>query len=440
MKQEAQAWRPIQYLGSKLRSLDSVLDIGGQLPGSGRVTDLFSGTTVVAQAFAATGAQVTAVDVAGYSQVFARALLGIDRTEGDVGHAARLVAKRAAERAESTPLRRWLEGEDAAVAAADGAKLLDLSVSVPQVWRRADANRHEAVALDRVGSGAGGSGFRHGMVCQSHYAGTYLGVRQAVEIDALRVELEHALRDQAITSWQHDVMLTAVLHLASSASFSAGKHFAQPHNIASGKRSAFLEQRILGDRSRGVLRDFSSTVEVVEAQARPKGEGHYALRSEMEDLNSADLRSGGVVYADPPYTAQQYSRFYHVLDVIVDYQTPELQMHRGRVTKGLYPDGKHKSRFCSRRQARGAFRDLATLVRESESSLVLSYSASTGRSTGNGRMVSLEGLVGDLRKWLPSYRIGEHGMSHRYRKFNAEDQTNEAARDVEVLIVAEAPC
>lgn len=67
--------RPIHYLGSKLRILDT---IGGAVdsvsPGNGRICDLFSGSGTVSRYFAHTR-PVTAVDIQEYSRVLCSAVL-----------------------------------------------------------------------------------------------------------------------------------------------------------------------------------------------------------------------------------------------------------------------------------------------------------------------------------------------------------------------------
>ncbi|MGA1074247.1 MAG: DNA adenine methylase [Ilumatobacteraceae bacterium] len=75
----------IKYLGSK-RRLVPVLAGLCERSGARTVLDLFTGTTRVAQAFKATGAHVTAVDSARYSEVFARTWIETDG--GSTGPAA----------------------------------------------------------------------------------------------------------------------------------------------------------------------------------------------------------------------------------------------------------------------------------------------------------------------------------------------------------------
>ena len=71
--------RVIKYLGSK-RRLVPVLTRLCEAAGARTALDLFTGTTRVAQAFKRTGAHVTAVDTARYSEVFARAYVETDAT------------------------------------------------------------------------------------------------------------------------------------------------------------------------------------------------------------------------------------------------------------------------------------------------------------------------------------------------------------------------
>jgi adenine-specific DNA-methyltransferase len=74
----------IKYLGSK-RRLVPVLTRLCETADARTALDLFTGTTRVAQAFKRTGARVTAVDSARYSDVFARTYVTTDAREVDLG-------------------------------------------------------------------------------------------------------------------------------------------------------------------------------------------------------------------------------------------------------------------------------------------------------------------------------------------------------------------
>lgn len=67
----------IKYLGSKRRLISQLTQILDQAEAT-TALDLFTGTTRVAQAFKGRGAEVTAVDVARYSEVFAKCYVETD--------------------------------------------------------------------------------------------------------------------------------------------------------------------------------------------------------------------------------------------------------------------------------------------------------------------------------------------------------------------------
>lgn len=72
----------IKYLGSKRRLVPVLTDLYSRSQ-STRVLDLFTGTTRVAQALKASGAQVTAVDSARYSEVFGKCWISLCESEID---------------------------------------------------------------------------------------------------------------------------------------------------------------------------------------------------------------------------------------------------------------------------------------------------------------------------------------------------------------------
>ena len=101
------AYRPIQYLGNKLRVLDEICDAADVLfPGGGDIADLFTGSTIVAQALADRGHRLTAVDSQLYCKVLATAFLSIDRKEKEFCFAEEIIDGARAECIE-TPCGPW---------------------------------------------------------------------------------------------------------------------------------------------------------------------------------------------------------------------------------------------------------------------------------------------------------------------------------------------
>ncbi len=423
-------FRPVQFLGSKTRVLPALLSaIETEVGGRGAVCDIFTGTSIVAQGIARAGYNVAAFDALNHCANFARALLGVDRVGDELVPPAGVLSP--LDESWTSVWDWWLAAEDAALDAGDAEALMWIYTAIPQTWRQEGADRAIAGFL---------SEFRPrtlpapGLI-SAHYAGTYFSLRQAIEIDVLRLQVAEAVSAGRLSSWQESVMLTALLSAASECVFSAGKHYAQPHRIRDGKDLSFVRRRILADRRKSILRLFGERLQIINDTALT-GQGHQASRATLEDLADATDRIGEVdaIYADPPYTAQQYSRFYHVPEIITSYRVPELQLVSGEVTRGIYPVTRHKSRFCSRRDAPAAFNDLCRLATAKRATLLVSYSYSRNGETGNKRSIDLDQLRGLLGHHFK--HVTEHDLEVTYRQFNATSASLEARSDAEILMVA----
>lgn len=423
-------FRPIQYLGNKLRALPEILDAGAALiGGQGRVADLFTGTTVVAQGFAGRGYKVTAADTQRYAAIFATAMLGIGRRPGDSCSFATL--SRIGITAPNDDLsHRWASffvREDEAISRAHAAGLSALNAELPSIWRGPNHPFREHIEAEQRRSA-----FGELPLLTEIYAGSYFGVRQALFLDALRQNAELALTAGHLTDWQYAAALTALMSAASAAAHSAGKHFAQPLNAGSLRNERFLSGRLLQDRRIDIEREFAAACDAINAQAVSSDAGHQAWLGPAEGF----VASGEVAdlyYLDPPYTAQQYSRFYHVLETICTYEYPQL-FENGALTTGLYPSNRYKSAFSSKRKAPKAFKTIISAATAGRAAVVISYSQSAAASRGNARMITLEQLLDLCAVEFGHANVEWFQLSHRYRQFNSTSASNALRDDPEILI------
>lgn len=431
-------YRPLQYLGAKGRAATPIAEAVARLapPGS-RVVDLFAGSTVVSQALAAVGFRVSAVDVQGYSGAFGRAFLGVGRPNHD--RSSSLVHELHETAPQSpwlTAAREWVEKEDWACGNADADSLIDISRTVPQIWRRTTAKQLEPL-FQQMETLVGQSAHSVPALLGTHYAGTYLGIRQAGELDRARSGIERMLSRGRIGPWEEALLLTGLIGALSDVVFSAGKHFAQPYQLSASKELTFARGRILRDRSIDVWESLAKHISRIERAASPDA-GHEVLTTSMEELLARDKPIlADVIYADPPYTAQQYSRFYHLPETVASYRVPELQTRDGNVTRGLYPTGRFKSRFCSKRQAPSAFRDLLALADRSGAHLVLSYSQSKSGSSGNDRMLNLDQTIEECMGQFGAGAVEVTELNFQYRQFNATEAAVAGRQDLEYLIACQ---
>jgi adenine-specific DNA-methyltransferase len=429
--------RPYQYMGAKLRALDAIVDVALEVaPRGGRAIDLFTGSSVVAQAFARAGFLVDAYDALTFCATSAGAILGCERCDGETlsSYAAQFAS--AVDLAISqTAFAKWLTDESKALADRDGARLLSIGATLPQIWRPSSASTAIHELFSRVHDGQHQSQ-KSPPIATTFYAGSYFGIRQAIEIDALR----NAIEVLALSRWQRDAALCCLTTAMSLAAFTPGKHFAQPHKIDQAKDLSFHQERALADRSISVLGVFLDTCAKLDELPYRHAHGHRALQSQLENLQpNAVPTDVAVVYADPPYTAQQYSRFYHVPESITTGRVPRLQIHRGHITSGLYPADRFKSRFCSKTDSCRAFRDLFAFTKDLNVPIVISYAQSGSGKSGNERMVSLDFLTATLKS--SGFRdIAVRTLHHAYRQMNHSRRAVIGRDDQELLITGVPSC
>lgn len=409
-------FRPVQYLGNKLRVLDEIRTTTSQLVQlNSRVADLFTGTTVVAQALAADGYTVTAVDTQTYSETFGRAMLGIARAKGENIHNADLAKEIDGQLINRTrgAWRKALEREDEALASHDAAALRDLYESLPLSWR-----------------GKEGSTDPHTIT--TVYAGTYFGIRQALTLDALHASAAEQLKLGQISSWQQAGLKTALMYAASLAVHSAGKHFAQPLK-ASLTNARFINSRLVSDRRENISARFIEGCQKVSASLFSKDDNHCVIKDEAEHVLGT-IGPQDLYYLDPPYTAQQYSRFYHVLETLAIDGTPRLPRNVPAYS-GLYPEDRYKSAFSSRSKAPAALSGLVNAISKQGAAALISYSISAAKSNGNARMISLNEIVDMCATAFGKNKVECISMQHRYRQFNSTKNANAKRDDREVLVI-----
>jgi len=442
-------WRPVQYLGSKLRSLEAIAWAASKFatPGSA-VVDAFCGTAVVSQRLAAMGARVTAVDAGAAPCVWARALLGVGLPSGVTprGHLSALLSDfermaRSEVDARGTPWAHELEVEGRFLASRDAAGLTGHELSLPQVWRPSGATPrqqevfarwHDATRADRLIP----LGFLSGV-----FAGSYLGLRQTLQAEAMLWAASDLHAAGRADHWQYDALRMLICHALSSASYSPGKHFAQPHKRDGRKDLTFHGERLLSDRNVDLIEATVRAAEALASSTRGVDERHAVIHRRLEDLRPGDLGSVSCLYADPPYTAQQYSRFYHLLELAVDGRARELQYvgdgAARRVTSGLYARDRFLSDFCRTSTAPRALSQLVSLAHHLRAALLLSYSGSASGSTGNRRVISMEKVLDEVGRVYGPSRVEVMDVSVAYRPFRSDSV--QGRDDREYLVIANAP-
>lgn len=182
----------------------------------------------------------------------------------------------------------------------------------------------------------------------AYFSNVYFGVRQATEIDSLRHAISE-LSDPIDRSWALGALIVAT-HAVST---SYGGHFAQPYAPAERLADAGLLGRVVRLRNRSPLREFQARLRALsrasEAPVHRVETVPGPWRHALDEVARRVDPEGIVVYLDPPYRREEYSRYYHVLETLVTYTYPSASADAKVPTKRV-------ERFASEFHTRSADR------------------------------------------------------------------------------------
>lgn len=348
---------PIRYMGTKRHVVPLVQRGLSQLPAEPkRFVDLFAGTCSVATEMSAR-MPVTCADALAFPLAIARPrLLTRSGPAADIEkilrHAKTIATPRLAARSRQLKAER-----DALCGDVVGARSLLASA------RHVGNDASKAATANRAKRTGAYS------LTTLYFARGYFSTEQAVWLDAIRQAIDE-LYPASIPEMQQscsarDTALAAWLTSASRVANSPG-HTAQFLSAANASSKA----RVLRAWSRSVPNEFRQSAGILG----PIGTGEWRARNR---LIHADATTHGpsdrhhyadaVLYADPPYTKDHYSRYYHVLETLFRYDYPDSH-GQGRVRSD-----RHLSAFCYRSRVRAGFRALASKAALSGAPLLISY-------------------------------------------------------------------
>lgn len=317
----------MKYMGSKRSLLQNGLGelIEGEAAQHERVVDLFTGSAAVAWFVAErVDRPVVAVDLQHYATSLAQAVLG--RT-----------TKRSASRLEKVWLGPLRDSKKTKTTAEWRAKRTAHRVAASEVRM---ARRLSADAVEPL---------------VRAYGGHYFSPEQAAQLQRAVDTLPDDKQDRAVCR--------AALIIAASRCAAAPGHTAQPFQPTP-SALPYIESAW----SRDLPGTTAQAVEVIASKhARVKGETAVADALDVaRTLSPKDL-----VIIDPPYSAVQYSRFYHVLETIAREEVASV------AGVGRYPErsARPRSTFSLKSEARTAFAQLLDSVAEAGSSALVTFPA-----------------------------------------------------------------
>ena len=428
------SFRTIHYLGSKLRILDFIKEVVDELdPERNGVCDLFSGTGSVSQHLSHER-KIVSVDIQRYSHVICSALLNPISDEFITTFPNRINKVKYFEI--FSPLIHFEKN------IINGAKGLDLELVCNFLENSslisAILNEVNGASLELKKAFAEtiynlNDFDEKSFLATKYLGGVYFSYEQATILDAILFEINKSEKKY------HNILLAALLSTASDIVNTVGKQFAQPirPRNKNGLPKRDIVKQLRKDRNLDVIGLYKNWLTKYSRQEATFN-NHKVWNVDYKEALLALADDVKIIYADPPYTRDHYSRFYHGLETLSLMDYPEISKTKiggtEHLSRGLYRMEREQSDFCIRSKASKAFEELFRLVSERDKILILSYSPYDKSKGAHPRVVEIELLKELGKKYFHSIEVRSIGkFSHS--KLNRTDLHLDAEEAAEVLII-----
>lgn len=199
-----------------------------------------------------------------------------------------------------------------------------------------------------------------------YYSGSYFSIEQSIHIDTI-VQTIHSINKKINV----DVLYSCLFFAMKECVFSKDGHMAQPLNPEKNSTRHFKQRKkSISDLFYKKLEEF-----IIYADDIDHNE-HTILNQDLSEILENDVlvkRNVKLVYADPPYTDMQYSRYYHLLNVAAKYEYPKPTIFQSNYTIGLYTDGRNQSDLSKKSSAKRKLNELFKYCKKNNIILALSY-------------------------------------------------------------------
>lgn len=244
------------------------------------------------------------------------------------------------------------------------------------------------------------------------YSDNYFGIQQAIDIDAIVKSVNLAATEEHINLDHRRWMLIALGRALLKVANSTG-HFAQYL-----KPNATTYKRHIRQRRRSVWEEWLFSI----GELHPVGDPAWRKRNRCFNEDSLALlprlrrlkQRPSVVYADPPYTDDQYSRFYHILETLLLYDYPTIS------GAGLYRGNRFVTPFSQVSKVVDAFDALLSGVAGIGADLVLSYPT-------NGLLYEAKAKPEQLLRKHFKHVERRYSATHDHSTFGASKGTQKAS-------------
>lgn len=219
---------------------------------------------------------------------------------------------------------------------------------------------------------------------EHNYVDTYFSLQQCIDIDSLRYAIEN------INSEKKYLYLVLLMNAMCKAQSSPG-HFAQ-YMDKNHNRLKKIRQLSIYDLFYAKIDEFKRFE--TSCYDNECFNLDYNVLLEQDEL----MKKVSCFYLDSPYTTDQYSRFYHILETVCRYDNPSLS------SKAKYRDNRAKSEFCYKRTVEFEFDKIIKFTARLGAKLVISYS--------NHGVISVDKLLEICYRYYDNVELKEINYKH----------------------------
>ncbi len=348
----------VSYMGTKRALASRVSAVIAKAP-PGPLLDLFSGICSIASTVAQTR-NVWCNDVQHFASTVADSFFTSPILPCNYDQAAELALPPYSLNFDVLTDRfsQALQEEAIALSSLDLSLLQSLEFTTPNISRCSKLKRERELLSENT------STFPYRLFTITFSSG-YLGLKQCIQLDSLRYAFDFLLTTSQLDKNQHKWMSLALCQAMSKVSTTTG-HFAQFMRVKPNTKKRFISQR-----RRCVWTEWLKAMHDMS----PIGTSSWRSKNRVfcQDANSLLLNlldasdHPAVIYADPPYTADQYSRYYHLYETLLLYDYPTAE------GVGRYRSDRFCSPFSLKTQVQQAMTSLISCSATLGSTLVLSY-------------------------------------------------------------------
>lgn len=244
------------------------------------------------------------------------------------------------------------------------------------------------------------------MLFTLNYAMPYFSLQQSILIDSYRYAIDKMYLNSEIDGSVYNAFLCALVFLLQNIVCSVGDHFAQPQQLKLIDEKKHIKElkKIISKKNFNIYDCLNDKINEIANRDFYSLENRCFNRDCMEiikDDSIMDKVDG--IYIDPPYTNAHYSRFYHILETLVEYNYPDINF------KGRYSEDRIQSDFCIKSKAIKAFDSLIETCSLKQKKLFISYSDTSQC------ILSKKELIDICEKHYHEVKLKE--IDHMYRNF-----------------------